>query len=275
MTMVKPYVVNTYAFTLTASTEACIDMLAGWQAPGLELMMYPGHAWPGELDGARRTALRRRAADAGIAIVSLNMPNIDVNIAAAAPAMRAYSLDLLDSILRLAAELGAIGVVIGPGKANPLMPAPAATLLGHFHAALDRLVPLADRLGVRLLVENMPFAWLPDAAGLMAAIAPYPAAQVQICYDFANSHFISETPAAGFPIVAPRLALVHLSDTRRDVYRHAPVGTGDVPFAAGAEAARAVGYAGKVALEIIADDVGTIPASAAALAGTGWAAIAA
>lgn len=273
MTTVKPYVVNSYAFTLTASAEACLDTLAAWQASGLELMMYPGHAWPAEMDAARRAALRRRAADAGIAIVSLNMPNIDVNIAAAAPAMRAYSLDLLDAILRLAADLGAMGVVIGPGKANPLMPAPTATLLGHFHAALDRLVPLAGRLGLRLLVENMPFAWLPDAPGLMTAIAGYPAEHVQICYDLANSHFISETPAAGFPVVAPRLALVHLSDTRRDAYRHAPVGTGDVAFTQGAAAARAIGYAGKVALEIIADDIATIPASAAALAATGWATI--
>jgi sugar phosphate isomerase/epimerase len=274
MATVRPYTVNTYAFTLTATAEACVDTLASWQAPGIELMMYPGHAWPAEMEASRRTALRRRAADASIKVVSLNMPNIDINIAAAAPAMRAYSLDLLCDILRLAADLGATGVVIGPGKANPLMPAPAATLLGHFHAGLDRLVPLAGQLGVHLLVENMPFAWLPDAAGLMAAIAGYPADVVRVCYDLANAHFINEAPATGFPVVAPRLALVHLSDTCRDVYRHAPVGTGDVPFALGAAAARAVGYTGPVALEVIADDPATIPASASALAPSGWAAIA-
>jgi len=274
MATVRPYVVNSYAFTLSTDAETCLDTLAGWQAPGVELMMFPGHAWPAEMAQSRRSALRRRAADAGIAVVSLNMPNIDINIAAAAPAMRLYSLDLLCDIVRLAADLGGMGVVIGPGKANPLMPAPAATLLGHFHAALDRLVPLAGQLGVRLLVENMPFAWLADAAGLMAAIAGYPADIVRICYDLANAHFIDEAPEAGFSRVAPRLALVHLSDTRRDVYRHAPVGTGDVPFAPGAAAARAIGYRGPVALEIIADDFATIPASADALASSGWAAVA-
>ena len=97
------------------------------------------------------------------------MPNIDINVAGAAPEMRAYSLDLLTDTVRLAGELGARGVVIGPGKANPLFPADADELIGHFFAALDRLCPVAESAGTALWVENMPFAFLPAIGELHAS----------------------------------------------------------------------------------------------------------
>ena len=43
---------------------------------------------------------------------------------------------------------------------------PRERMLEHFYRALDRLAPLAREAGTRLLVENMPFAFLPDAESL-------------------------------------------------------------------------------------------------------------
>ena len=47
------------------------------------------------------------------------------------------------------------------------------------------------------------------------------------------------------------IALVHLSDTGRQVYRHDPVGLGSVPFADVPSALAAVGHAVRPMLEII------------------------
>ena len=52
----------------------------------------------------------------------------------------------------------------------------------------------------------------------------------------------------------PALALVHLSDTPREVYRHSAVGQGSVPFAAVPPVLEEVGYRDLPMLEIIADD---------------------
>src|SRR5665811_1003363 len=130
-------------------------------------MVYPGHLWPADLSAEQRRALRRQFEACGIRLTTLNMPNIDINIAGAAAEMRAYSLNLVAETVRLAGELGAPGVVIGPGKANPLFPAPAAELIGHFFAALDRLCLVAAASGTALWVENMPFAFLPAIGQLM------------------------------------------------------------------------------------------------------------
>jgi sugar phosphate isomerase/epimerase len=166
--------------------------------------------------------------------------------------MRAYTLDLLRGVVALAGDLEVPGVVIGPGKANPLFPAPKDRLTSYFHQALDVLVPLAEQAGTGLWVENMPFAFLPAADELMQAIDAYGNDDIGVVYDVANGVFIGEDPAVGLERVKARLRLVHLSDTTTKVYRHDPVGQGDVRFAEVPAALRAVGYEELPMLEIIA-----------------------
>src|ERR1700709_2080924 len=110
---------NTYSYMRSLSAEACLARLADQGFEEFEVMVHPGHLWPADLSAEQRRALRRTIEQRKLRLVSLNMPNIDINVASAAPGMRAYSLQLLVDTVRLAGDLGARGVVIGPGKANP------------------------------------------------------------------------------------------------------------------------------------------------------------
>ena len=245
---------NTYSYMRSHSAEACLARLADFGFQEFELMVHPGHLWPAELTAAQRSALRRMMQQRGLQLTALNMPNIDINVAGAAAEMRNYSLNLVSDTVRLAGELGARGVVIGPGKANPLFPAPAAELIGHFFAALDRLGPVAAASGTALWVENMPFAFLPAIGELMDALKHYGNDALRIVYDIANAHFIGEDFVAGLQQCRARLALVHLSDTGRQIYRHDPVGLGTVPFAEVPRALHAAGYSARPMLEIVSRD---------------------
>jgi L-ribulose-5-phosphate 3-epimerase len=189
--------INTYSYTGSHSAADCLSRLADQGHTDFELMMVPGHFWPAHADAAARRALRQLVEARGLRLVSLNAPNIDLNIAALAEEMRRHTLGLLHAILGLAGDLGVPGVVIGPGKANPLMPAPEDVLLGHFLRALDELAPHAERLGTKLYVENMPFAFLPKADQLMAALKRYDDERIKVVYDVANGHFAGEDPGAG------------------------------------------------------------------------------
>jgi L-ribulose-5-phosphate 3-epimerase len=162
-------------------------------------------------------------------------------------------------------------MVVGPGKANPLMPMPTERLIGHFFRALDELAPHAERVGTQLYVENMPFAFLPDAEGLMAALERYGDDRIAVIYDVANAVFIGEDLGSGLRRVQGRLKLVHLSDTPREVYRHSAVGEGVVPFAEIPPVLAEVGYPDLPMLEIIAPDPdGAIRASIERLEALGW-----
>ncbi|ODT55073.1 MAG: hypothetical protein ABS59_04410 [Methylobacterium sp. SCN 67-24] len=265
------FAINTYSYTLDYSAAETIRHLGGQGYPGFELMMYTGHFWPGEVDEAAKRDIRSAVSSTGTRLVSFNMPNIDLNIAGASPEVRAYSLGLLSNFIRLAGELEVPAIVIGPGKANPLFSPGHALLLGHFHKALDTLAPIAKQAGVRLLVENMPFAFLPDADSLMKALDDYGNPDVGIIYDVANGHFIGEDPCEGLRKVSKRLGLVHFSDTGRKVYRHDTIGLGDVPFAAFPPVLKEIGYAELPVLEVISRnaDADTLD-SATRLAAVGY-----
>ena len=245
---------NSYSYMRSHSAAACLARLADLGFQEFELMVHPGHLWPAELSAGQRGAIRRLLEQRNLRLTALNMPNIDINVAGAVPEMRSYSLNLLIETVRLAGELGAPCVVIGPGKANPLFPAAADELVGHFFAALDRLCPVAAAGGTALWVENMPFAFLPAIGELLEALRHYGNDAVRIVYDVANAHFIGEDIVDGLRQCRERLALMHLSDTGRQIYRHDPVGLGTVPFAQVPRALAAVGYNARPMLEIISRD---------------------
>ncbi len=249
-----PFGANTSSYMRSHGAAACLTRLAELGFHEFEVMVHPGHLWPAELSSAQRAELRRLIERNNWTLTALNMPNIDINVAAAAPGMRVYSLALLEETVRLAGELGARGVVIGPGKPNPLFPADAAELIGYFFTALDRLCPIAQQSGTALWLENMPFAFLPGIADCMDALARYGNDAIRIVYDIANAWFIGEDFAEGLKACRSRLALVHLSDTGRQVYRHDPVGLGTVPFADVPRALAAAGYDALPMLEIISRD---------------------
>jgi len=263
------FAINTYAYMMDISAAEAVRRLAGQGYPAFEVMMYPGHCWPGDPAGIRD--LRRALDDTGTHLVATNMPNIDLNVAGASEEMRAYSVDLISGFIACSGDLASPAIVLGPGKANPLFPGPVNLLKERFFRALDVFAPLGERHGVQLLIENIAFAFLPDAPGLMAALDAYGHDGVKIIYDVANAHFIGEDPAVGLRQVAPRLGLVHFSDTNRRLYRHDAVGLGDVPFAGLPAVLDAVGYRGFPVLEVISETPDRdILASAEALAALGF-----
>ncbi|SHG65724.1 sugar phosphate isomerase/epimerase family protein [Bradyrhizobium erythrophlei] len=244
------FAVNTYSYIFGGSAADTVARLADQGYGGVELMFFPGHLWPAELDASSLRSLRRLC-EQRLRLVAVNMPNVDINVAAAAEEMRAYTLDLLVQFVRCAGELGAGGIIVGPGKPNPLFPMPRDRMISYFYRALDTLAPLARQAGIRLFIENMPFAFLPDAESLMKVVDGYGDDSIRVIYDVANAHFIGEAPTEGLRHVRDRLSLVHFSDTTRRSYKHDPLGCGDVPLAGIASVLKEVGYNEVPMLEVI------------------------
>jgi L-ribulose-5-phosphate 3-epimerase len=244
------FAVNTYSYIFGGSAADTVARLADQGYGGVELMFFPGHLWPAELDASSLRSLRQLC-EQRLRLVAVNMPNVDINVAAAAEEMRAYTLDLLVQFVRCAGELGAGGIIVGPGKPNPLFPMPRDRMISYFYRALDTLAPMARQAGIRLFIENMPFAFLPDAESLMKVVDGYGDDSIRVIYDVANAHFIGEAPTEGLRRVRDRLSLVHFSDTTRRSYRHDPLGCGDVALAGIASVLKEVGYNELPMLEVI------------------------
>ena len=158
------------------------------------------------------------------------------------------------SVIDLAAEWGARGIIMSPGLGRPLLPPPAAMLHGNLRASLDYLLPLAESAGVEMWLENIPYSFLPKAEGLATLIESVGHRRLGVCYEVPNAVFARENPDEGFRRLRNHLRFVHFSDTGLDVWRHDRIGKGIVDFAGALAVMKEIAYAGPLALEIIDPD---------------------
>ena len=154
------------SFTQRLRARDCLEQLANFGYRRFEIMLVPGHFWP-TLDGeAGRREIESLVMRDSLQILSLNQPNLDVNLSSTVPEMRQHSCAVIASAIELAASWNAKGVVINPGKSNPVFPAPTKTLTDCFRRSLDILLPVARRAGVELIVKNHPLSYLYRATDL-------------------------------------------------------------------------------------------------------------
>jgi L-ribulose-5-phosphate 3-epimerase len=266
-----PFAIDTYSYTSRFSALDCLRHLSDLGFSGFEVMLIPGHFWPSEATAEDRGAVANFLAERGLRIETLNQPNLDINLAALTSECRDYSCGVIISAMELAAEWQAGGVVVNPGKTNPVFPQDRETLETCFKSSLDILVPQAARLGVQLIVKNHPLSWLHAGGDLVAFFDRYGWDSVGLGYDVANALFAGESVLETLPRLSGRLSAVYVADTPVDDFRHAPVGEGAVDFPPIAAALAEMGWRGPTILEIVSPDPDpAILNSVAALTGFGW-----
>lgn len=247
------YGVNTYSFTQTHSAADCLEQLADKGYRRFEIMLVPGHFWPSVDGDTGRRQIESLVGRKSLEILSLNQPNLDINLASLVPEMRAHSCAVVGSAIELAAAWNAKGVVINPGKSNPVFPAPTQTIADCFRRSLEVLVPLARRAGVQLIVKNHPLSYLYRANELRHFFDAFGWEQVGIGYDFANGHFAGEAAQEVLQL-RDHLSFMYAADTKLDTFCHAQIGSGTVPFEAIAGMLREAGISLPTILEIVAEN---------------------
>ena len=85
--------------------------------------------------------------------------------------MRAYTLDRYREAIDLSAERERPYVVAIPGPVNSLINPPHQWMLDWFVEGMKQLVSYANGTGVQLLLEIVPFMYLPTALDMKNAAA--------------------------------------------------------------------------------------------------------
>ena len=263
--------VNTMSFMWRYSAREALEALSRQGYWRFEVMAQPPHLDPTMVPDQAK-AFARFLRDAELTVETINLPSLDQNLASASPQMRDYSVLLFERLIAIAEAIGAKAIITVTGRVNPLVPPPREDLEAWFGEAFERVLRTAERSGVELWLENIPMGVYARAQQLIEFADRIASSRVGICYDIANAHFIGEDAVAGLERVRSRLKIVHLSDTRRDAWRHDPVGQGDCDFAGFGNKLQEIGYGGTSMLEIVADPpVEHIVESHRKLAAWGWA----
>ncbi|MEO0384441.1 MAG: sugar phosphate isomerase/epimerase family protein [Pseudomonadota bacterium] len=243
-----------------------------------ELMIFPPHCWPRELTVKDRKEYKAWLNGEGGHVSSFCYPLLDNNPNGVDRLMRAYTLDRYKEAIDFSAELECPYVVAIPGPVNSLINPPHQWMLDWFVEGMKELVAYSKGTGVQLLLENVPFTYLPTAKDMVdtaALIGP----EIGVNFDICNSAFIKEDPAESIRMLGSLVKNVHISDSGYDDFKHEKLGTGIVDPASAAKALNDIGYTGVTVLEIItdalaegADPDGDIKVSHDILAANGWAA---
>ncbi|MDH3659481.1 MAG: sugar phosphate isomerase/epimerase [Alphaproteobacteria bacterium] len=267
---------STFPYLYSHSGLDALKHLHGMGYALFEMMIFPPHCWPRELSADDRKACKAWLDDTGTKITSFCYPLLDNNPNGVDVLMREYTLDRYREAIDLAAEWSCPYVVAIPGPVNSLINPPYQWMLDWFVEGMTKLVDHTKGTGVELLLENVPFTYLPTAEDMLKT-ADMISPEVGINFDVCNSAFIKEDVPGAIRLLGDRLKNVHISDTGYDEFLHAKLGTGVVDAKAAGAALQEIGYDKVTVLEIIADAMlpdtdpeADIPASHAILAEAGW-----
>lgn len=267
---------STFPFLYSHKGLDAMKHLRGLGYDKFELLIFPPHCWPRELSTEARRDYKAWLDGEGVAITSFCYPLLDNNPNGVDVLMRQYTLDRYREAIDLAAEFACPYCVAIPGPVNSLINPPHEWMLEWFVDGMKKLVEHARGTNVQLLLENVPFAFLPTAKEIKQT-AEMIGPEVGVNFDVCNSAFIREDVPGAIHMLGGLIKNVHLSDSGYEEFKHDRLGTGIVePGPAGA-ALREIGYDGVSVLEIItdalgegADPDGDIKASHDILAQNGW-----
>ncbi len=268
--------VSTFPFLYSHSGKDALLHLAAQGYTAFEMMIFPPHCWPAELSDTGRREMKSILDGQGLAITSFCYPLLDNNPNSTDRLMRRYTLDRYKEAIDLAAEWGCPFVCAIPGPVNSLINPPDPWMRAWFVEGMRELVEHARDTGVAVILENVPFTFLPTARQMLE-VADEIDPSVGINFDVCNSAWIKEDVAAAIRLLGERIKNVHISDSGYGDFKHDRLGTGIVQPDVAAAALREIGYQGLTVLEIITDATrpgndpdGDIRASHEILARHGW-----
>lgn len=256
MTMTKRLPVlgaHTFGFVWDRRAEEAIERLAANGYRAIQLMATPPHFDPWQQDAARTRRIRALIERHDLSLLALDLASSDVNLASPAPHVVDFAVDAYAAAIDRAVELGARWVCVGSGRRHTLLAKANDRLMASFRAAFARIHDKARCVGVSIILENHPQGLLASAAEMARFLDAEGYADMPVIYDVANAFAIGEDPVAGLVTLWSRLGIVHLSDSPKGQWRHDPIGSGEIDFAAIAALLRQLTYAGEIVLEILSD----------------------
>ena len=155
----------------------------------IELPVRPGYQVPPEEVTKGLPAAAKQLGDCGVAIASIAGPTDEPTIAACAEAGV--------PIIRVMVRIGDEGYLATEARTQ---------------AEYDALVPLLDRHGVRLGVQNHCDRFVSNAMGLLHLMEKYDPKHIGAVWDAAHSALNGEDPELGLDIVWSHLCLVNLKN---------------------------------------------------------------
>jgi len=246
---------STNAFTKFSLSET-IKKIAGLGFDGIEIMGDRPHLYPPDYDKNKTGKLKKRIKEHGLKITNINSFTLfavgDTYLPSwiePEPARREIRIrHTLDSI-RLAAELGCTNISVPPG--GPLSDTDRSEAISLFHQGLEKVIPLAESLAIKILIEPEPNLLIERTAEFKTFIRDVRSPALGLNFDIGHFFCAGEDPSATFEELFEWVGHVHIEDIAMDrKHRHLIAGKGAIRFPDVFNTMKRLGYANDISLEL-------------------------
>jgi sugar phosphate isomerase/epimerase len=223
---------------------------------GVEIMADRPHLYPADVDEAGFQLLQQALAAAGLKVTNLNSFTLfavgDTYLPSwIEPDRRRRDIRIRHTrdCLQVARRLGCANISVPPG--GPLSGVTRREAERLFYEGLDQVIPLAEELDVRILVEPEPGLMIETTRQFQEFMRGVRSAAVGLNFDIGHFFCAGEDPREAFETLFEWVGHVHLEDIAATrVHQHLIAGLGAIRFADVLKHMRQLGYAGDISLEL-------------------------
>ncbi len=247
---------STNAFKQTTLEESLGEIAAAGYR-GIEIMADVPHAYPPEMDAARRTAVVELLGELDLTISNINAFTLFAHGDTWHPSWIEPDVSLREqriahtlACIDLARDLGAPSLSLEPGG-----PVPEGMDRGEamelYRTGLERVLPAAEEAGVDLLVEPEPALLIERPEEFEALVDGFTHPRLALNFDIGHFFCVGVDPAGAARRLAPHIRHVHIEDIAPSrEHKHLVPGRGAINYPAVLAALRDAGYDGWITVEL-------------------------
>lgn len=246
---------STNAFTRYGLNGA-LEKIAALGFAGAEIMCDQPHLYPPDYDQEGLQEIKNILDTHNLKVTNLNSFTLfavgDTHLPSwieAEPERRLVRIQHTQQCLRIAKTLGCANISIPPG--GPPAGGTRREAMHLFHQGLESVVPLAEELGVNLLVEPEPDLLIERTAEFKEFINDVRTPCIGLNFDIGHFFCAGENPADALKELFEWVGHIHLEDIGQSrIHHHLVPGDGAIDFAAVFQAMKELGYQGDITLEL-------------------------
>jgi len=246
---------STNAFVKFSLFES-LEKIAGLGFRGVEIMGDRPHLYPPDFKGTDLARVKEALKKHNLKVTNLNSFTLFAVGDTYLPSWiepekerREIRIQHTLECLKTADALGSKNISIPPGGPLDGMSRDAAMAL--FHQGLEAVIPLAEKLGVKILVEPEPDLLMENTVEFKSFIKDVQSAAVGLNFDIGHFFCAGEDPAAAFEELFEWIGHIHLEDIAADrSHNHLIAGNGAIRFLEIFQVMVKLEYRGDISLEL-------------------------
>lgn len=246
---------STNAF-VNASLFEAVEQIAELGFGGVEIMGDRPHLYPPDWSDEPLAQLKNLIRRRGLRVTNLNSFTLfavgDTYLPSwIEPVQERRDIRIRHTLecLKLASYLRCGNISVPPG--GPLHGMSRKEALHLFHVGLEKVIPLAEQLEVKVLVEPEPKLLLENTQQFREFIHEVSSRSVGLNFDIGHFFCAGEDPSKAFQELFPWIGHVHIEDIAENrLHHHLIPGRGAIDFQGVLETVQKAGYQGDISLEL-------------------------